>query len=541
MAQPTPYARDFDFAPLAPPNVPEVGERVNGEFDAVKRTTDEIRDSLEQIQRDDGMLRNQSVHPEALSARVRAIIAGGWALKGPWVTATAYAAKDVVSQGGVLYVCVQAHVAGTFSTDQASGFWLEFYDESPVPADGTVTFAMLSSTAITQIADAVAALLPRQPTVEIGCVFAYAGGTAPTGYLLCAGQVLNRADYSGLFARIGTAHNDGSETVLQFRVPDYRGRTLVGRDNMGGTAANRITTAVAGFDGSLLGAAGGDQRRPRHSHSIGDPGHVHGASTLTNGEHTHSYQNNIGGSHNGTNNDGATGANSSNTTRTTGPAGGHNHEIQIVSAVTNIVVNQDGTGNAQNVQPSAVVNWIIYAGGGAVNDGDTPSGGGGLGSGGPWQLTFLPTDNRAPATNGAAFDTRNGTDVLDFDATTQETAIFRGTLPRGYADGGLTLRLTVAMTSATSGTVGFDVAFERLNPGASIASDNWGTVTDFPLTTVPGTAGQTAALSVDIPSGSSMSGLQAGEVFRMRVRRTPATDTATGDAELVSADLYETA
>lgn len=72
---------------------------------------------------------------------------------------------------------------------------------------------------------------------------------------------------------------DGSTT---FNVPDCRGRTSVGRDNMGGTAANRLTNSGAGnpgVDGKRLGAAGGADR-----HAISEaqmPSHWHGPSAST--------------------------------------------------------------------------------------------------------------------------------------------------------------------------------------------------------------------------------------------------------------------
>lgn len=48
---------------------------------------------------------------------------------------------------------------------------------------------------------------------------------------------------------------DGSTT---FNIPDLRGRVFAGADNMGGTAASRLTTTVSPA-GSSLGAAGGAQ------------------------------------------------------------------------------------------------------------------------------------------------------------------------------------------------------------------------------------------------------------------------------------------
>lgn len=42
-------------------------------------------------------------------------------------------------------------------------------------------------------------------------------------------------------------------------LPDYRGRVLAAMDDMGNTAAGRLTTAGSGIDGTTLGAAGGEQ------------------------------------------------------------------------------------------------------------------------------------------------------------------------------------------------------------------------------------------------------------------------------------------
>lgn len=46
---------------------------------------------------------------------------GDW--KGPWLTATAYALGDAVSQGGSSYICLEAHTSATFATDLAASKW----------------------------------------------------------------------------------------------------------------------------------------------------------------------------------------------------------------------------------------------------------------------------------------------------------------------------------------------------------------------------------------------------------------------------------
>lgn len=91
-----------------------------------------------------------------------------------------------------------------------------------------------------------------------GVVLPFAGSTAPTGWLLCFGQAVSRTTYAVLFTALGTAYGagDGSTT---FALPDLRGRIPGGKDNMGGSAASRLTTAGSGVDGTTLGASGGAQ------------------------------------------------------------------------------------------------------------------------------------------------------------------------------------------------------------------------------------------------------------------------------------------
>lgn len=57
---------------------------------------------------------------------------------------------------------------------------------------------------------------------------------------------------------------DGSTT---FNLPDRRGRVIVGRDNMGGTSANRLTGATGSVAASKLNATGGEEQ---HTLSIAE-------------------------------------------------------------------------------------------------------------------------------------------------------------------------------------------------------------------------------------------------------------------------------
>ena len=92
-------------------------------------------------------------------------------------------------------------------------------------------------------------ILPSRLTPPTGTVVPFAGPSAPTGWLFCFGQTVSRTTYAALFAALGTTYGagDGSTT---FVLPDLRGRLPSGKDDMGGTAASRLTTAGSGVDGA---------------------------------------------------------------------------------------------------------------------------------------------------------------------------------------------------------------------------------------------------------------------------------------------------
>ena len=146
-----------------------------------------------------------------------------------------------------------------------------------------------------------------------GVLFPFGGTTAPNGFLMCYGQAVSRTTYAALFATIGTTFGagDGSTT---FNVPDCRGRTIAGVDNMGGTAASRRTSGGSGVDGATLGAVGGAETHtlttaqiPAHSHPLPSAGAGSGAGAnaqLYQGTNTGTISTSVntggGGSHNNT-------------------------------------------------------------------------------------------------------------------------------------------------------------------------------------------------------------------------------------------------
>jgi len=156
-------------------------------------------------------------------------------------------------------------------------------------------------------------------------------------------------------------------------------------------------------------------------------------------------------------------------------------------------------------------------------------------------VVFTPLHNEAPSANFATLDLRNGHPVLDFDAASDEDAIFTGVLPRNYSGGGITATLIWLATSATTGDVVWNTAIERIDTGTDTDADSFATANAATATT-SGTSGAPTYTGIAHTSGAQMDSLAAGEAFRLKVTRDAnnASDTMTGDAELLAVEIKET-
>ena len=157
-------------------------------------------------------------------------------------------------------------------------------------------------------------------------------------------------------------------------------------------------------------------------------------------------------------------------------------------------------------------------------------------------LIFTPQMNEPPAAAFATVDTRNSHFVLDFDGTTDEEAVFRAVMPAHYAGGGLTVKVHVTFTSATSGTANIECLLER-KTGLDIDADSFAAFQDASATP-NGTSGIETVASITFTSGAAMDSIVAGDSFRLKIRRdangTNGTDDITTDMELGDIEVLET-
>jgi microcystin-dependent protein len=194
-------------------------------------------------------------------------------------------------------------------------------------------------------------------------VTAFAGSAAPSGWLLCGGQTVSRTQYSGLFLTIGTTYGagDGSTT---FALPDLRGRTIAGEDDMGGTAANRLTSGGSGINGIVLGATGGSQTHVLTEAQMPSHTHTQNAHTHTQNAHGHTIVNPSTGSQILYMGNGASGfADQWGQGGQGGLGAGTPIQANTATNQNTTATNQNtGSGAAHNItQPTMVLNYIIKA------------------------------------------------------------------------------------------------------------------------------------------------------------------------------------
>lgn len=219
--------------------------------------------------------------------------------------------------GGAIQISTSGGTSRTvMSADSTDSIFSVNDDRNFTIKTNTATRLTVNSTAATST---VPVVLPADPTTSLqaatkqyvdttgttstppGSLMAFAGTSAPTGWLACQGQAISRTTYATLFAAISTTWGSGDGSTT-FNVPDLRGMFLRGTGTNG-------TGSSSGAAGPSVGAYATDTYL-NHSHAVTDPGHVH----LVN--FAGAYATNVSGGQGG-NNLGATGNTNSATTGVT--------------------------------------------------------------------------------------------------------------------------------------------------------------------------------------------------------------------------------
>lgn len=198
----------------------------------------------------------------------------------------------------------------TFGADLDTGFYRKSANTIGVAAGGVE----------------VATIGPGGGFIPTGAMWQYLGTTAPTGWVRGNGRTIGNAsssateranaDTEDLFeflwenfadAQCAVSSGRGSTAAADYAanktiaLPDLRGRSFFGLDDMGGTAAARLGAVIT--DETTNGASGGTEtvalssaELAAHTHTLAN--HTHSGTTASeNADHTHVFTTGAGGSH----------------------------------------------------------------------------------------------------------------------------------------------------------------------------------------------------------------------------------------------------
>lgn len=129
---------------------------LDAEFANLQTSIASLIARLQAISRDDDALQDGIVTYESISAEVVTLLgSAGFNVRGVWLTTTAYAIGDMVSNGTGTYVCAEAHTSGTFATDLAAGKWVLIFDSATFSA-ADVSFTPTGGVSATDVQAAIA-------------------------------------------------------------------------------------------------------------------------------------------------------------------------------------------------------------------------------------------------------------------------------------------------------------------------------------------------------------------------------------------------
>ena len=128
MAQPTPYTRQFNFSDFqtSSPSDPLPATQVENELNTILSNLSGINTNIGLIQRDDGKLKNQSVHKSSFDTDSLALMGlSGFTVKGNWSGGTSYVLGDIVDYNSATYLATTGFSADSaFANDLNAGRWI---------------------------------------------------------------------------------------------------------------------------------------------------------------------------------------------------------------------------------------------------------------------------------------------------------------------------------------------------------------------------------------------------------------------------------
>lgn len=235
MADPTKYQPGYSYTAFeaSNPTTPKPGAQLDNDYANIALSISQSVDAIEDVRRSDGALNNGIVTKDSLAQDALALIAGGGTPRGAWVANTAYAIKDLVSEGGVTYICPLAHTSSTnFATDLAAGDWMIFSvgaDSGDMPY-----FEYFSGTGASQTITLGQSFGTSDLAIE---VYAKNSTTANFERVDPANYTLNGNQLSGTFP-------SGSRTVLVFAPSTAVAAAVNTATTSATTATTEATTAT---------------------------------------------------------------------------------------------------------------------------------------------------------------------------------------------------------------------------------------------------------------------------------------------------------
>lgn len=118
--------------------------------------------------------------------------------------------------------------------------------------------------------------LAQVPTMPVGTIVPYAGDIAPLGWRLCDGTTYSKSfPYDLLSTVLGDKYRAGASIGTgEFKVPDLRGRIVLGNDPRYGTSEQSNMPVEADYAGALGGTGGQEEvtidvsNLPEHQHDL---------------------------------------------------------------------------------------------------------------------------------------------------------------------------------------------------------------------------------------------------------------------------------